>query len=146
MTLRHSTGMRTFLLSTGFDTAFDTNGRLAFYSGASPTTGDASMVTGASLLATLTLSANAFSWATCSTCATAAAITSACATASGTPAFFVLYLTTETAPPASAVLTDKRVIGVVGATGTGSDITFDNTTWTASGTVAMTSFEWISPS
>jgi len=146
MSLVHSTGMRTALLSTGFDTTFDTNGRITFFSGASPVSGNASMATGASQLAILTLSANAFTWSACSTSAVAQAITSACATASGTPAFFVIYLSTETAPPASATLTDKRVIGGVGVTGSGSDITFDNTTWTASGTVAMTSFAWISPS
>lgn len=144
MALRHSTGLRMWLITTGLDTAFDTNGRIAFYAGASPATADTAPT--GSQLAVLTLSSNAFTWAACSTCATANAITSACATASGTVSYFVIYNTNETTLGSNASFTDKRLLGNVGLTSSGSDMTFDNTTWTASGTVNVTSFIWQSPS
>jgi hypothetical protein len=142
MAIKHSTGLRNWMITNGFDTAFDTNGRIAFYTGASILTADAS-ATG-TLLATLTMSSNAFG-APAAGVATAQAITSACAVAAGSVGYFFIYLSTETALSSSALVTDKRLIGTAGSTGTGSDMTFDQNVWSASGTVAVTSLTWTAP-
>ena len=143
MALKLSTGAKNYALNSGLATAWDTNGRINIYTGSQPTNGgDAATGT---LLATLTLSSDAFGAASGGVI-TANSITSdTSADATGTAGYFILYNSTETAPGSAAGSTDKRITGTVTATGGGGDMTFDSISFTSGGTVALTSLTITQP-
>jgi hypothetical protein len=135
MTLRLNTALRNVLADT-FGTAFDVDGRINFYTGAQPATADAAPT--GTLLATISLAADAFAAASAGVAA-AAAIPNVTALASGTPGWFRLY---KAADGAGASSTLKRMDGSVTATGGGGDMTFDNINWVLGGVEAVTAFSF----
>jgi len=137
MALAHSTGLRNFKLTTGFATAFDTNGRLNIYTGAPPAAG--AIATG-TLLGTLTLSADSFAAAASGAVAINAVTSDTSADATGTAGWFALYLSTETALASAAGATDKRLYGTVATTG--ADMTIDNASIVAGGTIALSAWSY----
>jgi len=143
MALKHSTGLRNWLISNGFATAFDTDGRINFYTGSIPSAAD-DAATG-TLLATLSLASDAFGSASGGSVSAASISSDTNVDASGTPGYFVMYKASETAPGSAATATDKRLLGTVTIGGGGGDITFDSVTWIAGGTAAMSSFSWTAP-
>lgn len=150
MAVKYSLGLRNFINSTGVATAFDTNGLLAIYAGSVPADPDAAIV--GTLLATLTLSADAFG-STDNGVLTANAITSDTnIDASGTAAFFVIYNNGDTALSSAPTTTpttttaDRRLIGTVTAIGGGGDLEMSSTNFVAGGTVAVSSLTITMPS
>src|SRR5688500_12700348 len=113
MALKFSTAAKNASLETGLASMFNTNGRIAFFSGAQPA-GGGDAFTG--LLATLSFSADAFATAA-SGQIVANAISSANATASGTALSFCIYNNGDTAPTSSAGASDERITGTVGTSG-----------------------------
>ena len=143
MALKHSTGLRNWLISNGFATAFDTDGRINFYTGSIPSGAD-DAATG-TLLATLSLAADAFGSASGGSVSANSISSDTSVDNSGTPGYFMFYKSGETAPGSGATAADKRLLGTVTITGGGGDITFDSVTWVAGGTAAMTNFSWTAP-
>jgi hypothetical protein len=136
MAVHISTGLRNYIIDSGFGGAFDADGRIDIYTGAQPANADAD-VTG-TLLGTLSLAADGFG-AGASGVATAAAIASDTnADNSGTAGWFRVYKAADGAGGASA--TKRRLDGSITATGGGGDMTLDNTAITAGGTIAISSF------
>lgn len=142
MALTHSTGLRNFILDSGLKTAFNTNGRINIYSGSPPAADNAATGT---LLGTLTLSATAFAAATGGASVAAAITDDSNADASATAGYFMMYLSTETAPGSAAGSTDKRLLGTITATGGGGDMTFDVIAFIANGTIHITGFTYNYP-
>jgi hypothetical protein len=142
MSIQHSTGLRNFLLASGIATAFDTNGRIAIYSGTKPTRDAAATGT---LLATLTLSADAMGTPASGAVAFNAITQDSDVDASGTPGYFVIYNSTETALTSVAGATDKRLMGDITATGNGGDITYDSVAWALHGIATLSSLTYTAP-
>src|SRR3990172_1437221 len=139
MALLHSTGLRNFKLSTGLATAFDTNGAITFWTGTMPARDAANAGT---LLATLPLSADAFAAPSAAAVVANAISSDVSVDASGTPVYFCIWDTTQTALASAASATDRRLYGTVTINGGGGDITFDSVTWIAGGTAAMSGFTY----
>jgi len=139
MTLLHSTGLRNFKLGTGLATAFDTNGAIAFFTGTMPARDAANTET---LLATLPLSADSFGTPSAAAAVANTITSDVNVDASGTPGYFCIWNTTQTALTSAASATDRRLYGTVTINGGGGDITFDNITWVAGGTAAMSGFTY----
>jgi hypothetical protein len=139
MALSHSTGLKNYNLTSGFKTAFD-GGKIDIYSGTRPTNAD-TVLSGNTLLGTLTLNATAFGAASGGVL-TAAAITSdTSADATGTATWFRMYVVGEN--PATASTTLKRLDGSVGTSGT--DMILDNTSISLGGTIALTALSYTHP-
>jgi hypothetical protein len=135
MAIRLSTGTRDFLLNSGLNTLFDTDGALNVYSGTIPANADADVGAG-TLLATLTFSTD---WigASASGVMTLAAITSDTnVDASGTAAWFRMYDVSEGVTGSSS--TKKRIDGTVSTSA--ADLNFNTVTFVAGGTAAISSF------
>ena len=138
MALAHSTGLKNFILGTGFKPSFDTTGRLLIYSGAAPASADTLPVAG-TLLATETLAATSFGAAG----TPAGRITMAGvpltvnAVATGTAGYFRLQLSGDLG---TTNTTDRRLQGTCTVTGGGGDMTFDNVNLTTGSPVNLTSF------
>lgn len=116
------------------ETALCNTGYLRVYNGTRPTNPDTAL-SGQTLLAELRFAATAFG-TPASGSAAAATIASVTAAASGTPTWF------------RALKSDGTTVvgdGDVTATGGGGDLTFDNMTWVAGGTVQVTSFSLAEP-
>src|SRR3972149_9575326 len=94
MALLHSTGLRNFKLSTGWATAFDTNGAITFWTGTMPARDAANAGT---LLATLPLSADAFAAPSAAAVVANAISSDVSVDASGPPVYFCIWVTTQTA-------------------------------------------------
>ena len=136
MAIRLSTGLRNKINDSGLADAFDTNGRINIYSGAQPASAN-DAATG-TLLATLTLAADAVTAASSGGVLTFAAIGSDTSIdASGTPGWFRVHRASDTAPTSAANTTDRRYDGNIGTSG--ADLNFDSVTWVAGGTVAISS-------
>jgi hypothetical protein len=136
MAVRISTGLRNFILDSGFKTAFDSDGRIDIYTGSQPANADADV--SGTLLGTLSLAATGFGAASSGT-ETAASITSDTnADASGTAGWFRLYKAADGVGGSSA--TKRRLDGNITATGGGGDMTLDVIAITAGGTIAVSSF------
>lgn len=137
MAVKLSTGLRNFIADSGIKTAFDTTGRINIYTGSQPATPDTAA--SGTLLGTLTLSSTS-AGAASSGVTTFATITSdTSADASGTAGYFRIYRTSDTAPgSAGNGTTDRRLDGSIALT-TGGDINFDNITFVAGGTIAISS-------
>jgi hypothetical protein len=137
MTLRASTALRTKIIDTGINDAFDTDGRINFYSGAQPASADAAST--GTLLATVTLPADVWAAAVTGT-ATGNAITDVSVATSGTVGWFRIYKNADS--PSSAVATLRRLDGAVTATGGGGDMTFDVIAWLAGGTIHINNLDF----
>jgi hypothetical protein len=145
MALTHSTGLRNALLNSGIATLFDTNGRLAIISGTQPAR-DAILIDGGHiLLATLTLSADAMGTASAAAISFNAITQDSDVDASGTPGFFCIYLSTETALTSIASATDKRLTGTVTLTAGGGDITYDSVSWALHGIATLSTLSYTAP-
>lgn len=136
MPIRISTGLRN-AAADGIGNAMDTTGRISVYSGLPPA--DPQTAASGVLLATLTMSADAFAVAATGAAA-ANAITGGSAAATGTAGWFRMWKTVDTAPGSAGVAADKRIDGTVTATGGGGDITFDSVSFVAGGAINMTGF------
>lgn len=116
------------------ETALCNTGYLRVYSGTKPTNPDTAL-SGQTLMAELRFAATAFGTPSGGSAA-AATIASVTAAAGGTPVWFRVLKSDGT-----TVVGD----GDVTATGGGGDLTFDNMTWVAGGTVQVTSFSLAEP-
>lgn len=119
-----SVGLRTFCLSTGFATAFDTDGRVAVFAGTVPTDPEAAIAN--TRLATLTLASDAFGTPATGAVSINAVTEDSSADATGTPTFAVFYKNGDTALTSAASASDRRMIVTVGATGGGEELLFSN--------------------
>lgn len=137
MAIKISTGLRN-AAADGIGNAMDTTGRINVYSGAPPA--DPQTAAPGTLLATLTLSADAFAVAATGAIAANAITGDTSADATGTAGWFRMYKTVDTAPGSVGSATDKRIDGTVTATGGGGDITFDSVSFVAGGAINMTGF------
>ena len=136
MTIRLSTGLRNKVNDSGLVDAFDTNGRVNIYSGAQPAS--ANDAASGTLLATLTLAADAVTAASSGGAITFAAIASDTSIdATGTAGWFRVYRTGDTAPGSAANATDRRLDGNVSTSG--ADLNFDSVSFVAAGTAAISS-------
>ena len=112
MSLLHSTGLKNYICDSGFGPAFDTDGVIEFRTGAQPTADGADSGT---LLATCTLSADAFAPAASGQCAANAVSNDVSVDASGTPGHFMFRKTSQTVATSAAAGTDRRLTGTIGA-------------------------------
>lgn len=135
MAIRLSTGARNFILDSGLNTLFDTDGAINIYSGTIPADADADVGAG-TLLATLTLSANWIGAAAAGVMTLAAITSDTNVDASGTAAWFRIYDISEGVTGSSA--TKKRIDGTVGTSG--ADLNFNTVTFVAGGTAAISAF------
>jgi len=128
---------------SGIATAFDTTGRINIYTGAQPATADTAA--SGTLLGTLTLAADS-AGAAASGVVTFATITSdTSADASGTAGYARFYRTGDTAPGTVGNGTTDRRLDCNIALTTGGDINFDNITFVAGGTIAISSLTITQP-
>jgi hypothetical protein len=128
--------LKSYDLSSGFKSAFDSTGVIRIYSGTAP--GPDNAVTG-TLLSTLTLAATSFSVS--GGVATAGAIASdTSAAATGTAGYFRVSLSGD-ATGASTTL--RRLEGTVGTSG--ADLNLNNTSITSGGTVSISSWTYTHP-
>ena len=135
MAIRLSTGTRNFILDSGLNTLFDTDGAINIYSGTIPANADADVGAG-TLLATLTFSTDWIGAASSGTSTLAAITSDTSVDASGTAAWFRIYDVSEGVTGASS--TKKRIDGTVGTSG--ADLNFNTVTFVAGGTAAISSF------
>lgn len=146
MALSHSTSLTNTSVNggtsnPGVGTAFDTNGRLAIYSGSMPSgtavsgkTAAANTLASGTLLATFTLPSDAFA-AAASGAAVLNAVSNVTAAGTGTAGYFIYYLSTGTALTSNATASDPRLMGTVGTSGT--DMIIDNTSISVGQTIVM---------
>lgn len=142
MALKHSLGLRNFLLDSGMQTAFDTNGRIAVYTGAQPANPDTNA--SGTKLGTLVFSSDAFGAASGGGISLAAVTSDTSADATGTAGWFRIYNNGEdpdTVTPATGAQTaQRRLDGTIG-----TDMLMDNTSVTAGGTIAMSGWTYNAP-
>lgn len=136
MAVRLSTGARNAGLDSGIGPLFDSGpGRINVYTGAQPASAN-DAATG-TLLATLTLSSDAFAAASGGSIAANSITSDTSADASGVPGYIRIYRTGDTAPGSAAGTTDRRIDMDVG-----DEITFSGLVGgeiVAGGTVAISS-------
>jgi hypothetical protein len=130
-----STGARNFILDSGLNTLFDTDGAINIYSGTIPADADADVGAG-TLLATLTFNANWIGAAAAGVMTLAAIVSDTNVDASGTAAWFRMHDVSE--GPTGSSATKKRIDGTVGTSG--ADLNFNTVTFVAGGTAAISSF------
>lgn len=135
MAIRLSTGTRNFILDSGLNTLFDTDGAINIYSGTIPADADADVGAG-TLLATLTFNANWIGAAAAGVMTLAAIVSDTNVDASGTAAWFRMHDVSE--GPTGSSSTKKRIDGTVGTSG--ADLNFNTVTFVAGGTAAISSF------
>jgi hypothetical protein len=128
MAVKISTGARNGILDTGLNSLFDTTGRLLLYTGAQPGTSD----TAPTLLATLTLAADAFAAASGGSIAKQGTWTGS-AIAGGVVGYARLQLSSDLG---TSNTTDKRIDFSVGTSGT--DLIIDNATIVNGATQTLT--------
>lgn len=143
MALKHSLGLRNFKNSTGTKTAFDTNGRLAIYTGAPPANADTNA--SGTKLGTLTLAATAFDAAS-GGMAVNLATGDASADATGTAGWFRMYVNgddPDTVTAATGTLTtQRRLDGTITASGGGGDMIINDVSVVAGGTIDLANDAW----
>jgi hypothetical protein len=118
-------------------------GRVNVYTGSKPAT-PATAATG-TLLGTLTLSSDAAPAASSGATTWNAITEDTSADASGTPGWFRIYRTDQTAPGSSGGGSDSRVDGTVTITGGGGELQFSNVTFVAGGGIFITAFSLTMP-
>jgi hypothetical protein len=118
-------------------------GRINVYTGSKPAT-PATAATG-TLLGTLTLSTDAAPAASNGVASWNAITEDASADASGTPGWFRMYNSDETAPGSAGGASDARLDGTVSVTGGGGELQFGNTSFVAGGGIFITSFTLTMP-
>lgn len=134
MAVRLSTGLKNYALDSGLATAFDTTGRINVYTGAQPATADTAA--SGTLLGTLTLSSDSFAAASSGAIAINSVTSDTSADATGTAGYVRFYRTGDTAPgSAGNGTTDRRLDLLIG-----TDITIDNASVVAGGTIALSGY------
>jgi len=150
MATLHSTALRNFLANSGFKTAFDTDGRLSFFTGTRPTVANRDAIPSGTLLGTLILSATAFGSPSAGVLTANAVSSDTNADASGTPGYAVFHKNGEAALTAVAGASDKRLFVSCGGyckltvAALAGDTTFtvdDTSLMPASGTVKINNEE-----
>lgn len=132
MAVTRSAGLRTYGLTSGYKSAFDTTGRIAVFTGTKPATADTA-ISGNTLLGTLTLSTTAFGTPASGAMALATVTSDTSADASGTATWCRFYLTGDsTSGTGTGGATDRRMDLAIG-----SDISIDNSAIVAGGTIAL---------
>lgn len=141
MALKHSAGLRNYILDNGMQAAFDGGtGRINVYSGSQPATPDTAA--SGTLLGTLTLSSDAFAAAASGGIALNAVTSDTSVDATATAGWFRFYRTGDTAPGSTGNgTTDRRLDGTIG-----SDMAIDNASLVATGTLALTAWSYNAPS
>lgn len=136
MAIRRSIGLRNYIISSGFKSAFDGGtGRINVYTGAQPAT--AEVAASGTLLGTLTLSSTAFGAPSGGATALASVTSDTSADNTGTAGWCRFYLTGDTAPGSTASSTDKRMDLLIG-----TDISIDNASVVAGGTIALSGWTY----
>lgn len=139
MALKHSVGLANFCLDNGIQTAFNTNGRIAIYTGSQPANADTNA--SGTKLGTLTLSSDAFASATGRAVALAAVTSDTSADASGTAGWFRIYNNGDDPDTVTAATgaqtTQRRLDGTIG-----SDMAIDNASVVAGGTIALSGWSY----
>lgn len=137
MAIAHSLGLENQALASGLKGAFDSDGRINVYSGTRPANPDAA-ISGPTLLATLSLAATAFGTPSAGVLTAAAIGSDSSADASGTATWFRMYKAADDPSVASGTsgtsTAHRRIDGDCGQ-GSG-DMSFDNSSIVAGGTVA----------
>jgi hypothetical protein len=134
MAVRLSGGLKNYALDSGLGTAFDTTGRINVYTGTQPATADTAA--SGTLLGTLTLSADAFAAASSGAIAINSVTSDTSADATGTAGYCRFYRTGDTAPgSAGNGTTDRRLDLLIG-----TDISIDNASVVAGGTIALSGY------
>lgn len=139
MALKLSTGLRNSMLDTGLGTVYDGD-VLEIRSGAMPVGADDAVA--GTVLASITLPADAFAAAASGEIAKLGTWEDTSADAAGTAGHFLFR---EAADTGVASTTAKRVYGTVTATAGGGDITLDNTSIAAGQVVTITAFKFTQP-
>lgn len=143
MGLRLSTGARNAALDGTLQTAWDTDGRIAIFTGAQPTTAEmdgAIPPAAQTLLGTLSLSADAFAAASSGAIAANAITSDTNADATGTAAWFIIYKAADGLTSGAS----KVRISVTCGQGSG-DLSFDSTSIVAGGTIAISALTLTMP-
>ena len=143
MALKHSLGLRNFKNASGMQTAFDTNGRLAIYTGSPPANADSNST--GTKLGTLTLAADAFD-AVSGGMSVNLATGDSSADATGTAGWFRFYINgddpdTVTAATGTAT-TQRRLDGTISASGGGGDMLINTVSVVAGGTIDLADAAW----
>ena len=134
MAVRLSGGLKNFALDSGLGTAFDGGtGRINVYTGAQPATADTAA--SGTLLGTLTLPTDVFAAASGGAIAINAVTGDSSADATGTAGWCRFYRTGDTAPGSAGGATDRRLDLLIG-----TDISIDNASVVAGGTINLTSY------
>ncbi len=132
MAITKTTAALNTALESGLDAAFN-SGKFRIYSGAAP---GASAVATGTLLADITLPADAFSAAAAAAKAKNGTWSTTGA-AAGTAGYFRIITSTDTN---ANTQNEARIEGTVTATGDGGDVTLDNTSIAVGQSVTMTAF------
>jgi hypothetical protein len=134
MAVRLSGGLKNFALDSGLGTAFDGGtGRINVYTGAQPATADTAA--SGTLLGTLTLSSDSFAAASSGAIAINSVTSDTSADNSGTAGYVRFYRTGDTAPGSAGGATDRRLDLLIG-----TDISIDNASIVAGGTIALSGY------
>lgn len=137
MAIRRSTPLKNYAIDSGMDTAFDTTGRIAVYSGAQPATADTAA--SGTLLGTLALSSDSFAAAASGAMAVNAVTSDSSADASATAGYCRWYRTGDTAPGlAGNGTTDRRMDLLIG-----TDIAIDNPSVVLGGVIALSAWSYV---
>ncbi len=143
MALRLSTGFRNSKQDGAFNSGSGTNfdsGVLELRTGTQPTSADDAPV--GTIIASMTLPADAFAAAASGAVAKSGTWQDASADNAGTPTWFRLKTSTD---GGGSSTTDRRIDGSVTATGGGGDLTLDNTTISAAQQVTINTFTLTQP-
>jgi hypothetical protein len=132
-----STGHRNAANDNGPSTIYDTNGRLAFFSGTDPTDPNAAIAN--TKLAEFTLATDAFG-ASASGVATLAAVSQVSGLAAGDITFAVFYRSGDTALTSAAGTSDRRWIMTDIRTTAGGDLQVNTLTVSVNLPISLTSF------
>lgn len=136
MAVRLSAALKSAALdgTVGLGTAWDGGtGRINVYTGSQPATADTAA--SGTLLGTLTLSSDVFAAASAGAAAINSVTSDTSADASGTAGYCRFYRTGDTAPGSTGGAGDYRMDLLIG-----TDISMDNTSVVAGGTIALSGF------
>ncbi|MGE0371943.1 MAG: hypothetical protein AB7Q01_08655 [Gammaproteobacteria bacterium] len=140
MAIKHSLGLKNYAFTSGLKGAFDSDGKINIYSGTRPS-GPDDGIGGATLLATLSLSATAFGSPSAGVLTAAAITDDSSADASGTATWFRIYKDAESETGACGTSgTDTTCRRIDGDCGEGSeDMVFNDSAIVSGGVVEITS-------
>lgn len=142
--MKHSTGLRTFVLANGIATAFDTAGRATVVGGPAIASADAALDTGVNpILGVLTLASDAMAAPAAGSVAFNPMTRDSAADASGTPTSVIIHLASDSALTSAADADDRRLV-LTASVGAGGEVVFDRPI-VAGGEIAISSLTYIAP-